>query len=298
MGDIRELCLEKKMASGGTSSNQEEETKQDISNAFGVRLATDDKNVLKPFTLMAHKPNYFLIASKNFYGVNEEPFREQFDDPTLEVDDTEAKFQFSAKFPLAVNLYKKRLDIYAAYTNRSFWQLYNDQSAPFRETNHEPEIWLQTRHDWKLFGLRNNANMLGFVHQSNGRGGVLSRSWNRIYANFIFDRGDWAMSIKPWIRINESSEEDDNPDITDYLGYGELRTAYKWHRNTFSLMLRNLLESGFEKGSFEVAWSFPIWKYRFLKGYIQYFGGYGESLIDYNQYSNSFGFGLLVTDWL
>jgi phospholipase A1 len=63
-------------------------------------------------------------------------------------------------------------------------------------------------------------------------------------------------------------------------------------------MLRNHLESGFKKGAAELSWSFALWKYRFLKGYVQYFNGYGESLIDYNQHSNSLGIGLLVTDWL
>jgi phospholipase A1 len=82
------------------------------------------------------------------------------------------------------------------------------------------------------------------------------------------------------------------------LGHGRVRTAYKWRNNTFSLTLRNILESGFEKGAVEATWSFPLWKYRFFKGYFQYFSGYGESLIDYDQYANSFGFGLLVTDWL
>jgi phospholipase A1 len=298
MDEARIQCTEKMNDTTTVESDQTEVTAQGQADAYDRRVEITEQNVLKQYTLMAHKPNYFLIASKNFSGVNPDPYREQYNDPTLETDDTEAKFQLSIKFPLAVNLFKERLDIYAAYTNRSFWQIYNEESAPFRETNHEPEIWLQNRQDWKLFGLRNSVNALGFVHQSNGRGGYLSRSWNRIFVNFIFDRGNWAMSIRPWIRINESSEEDDNPDITDYLGHGDLQTAYKWRKNTFSLMLRNILASGFENGTVEVAWSFPLWKYRFLKGYIQYFNGYGESLIDYNQHSNSLGFGVLVTDWL
>ncbi len=298
MGEVREKC---RANTGGTTVGDVDEKKatpDDQANILDKRLATDDRNVLEPFTLMAHKPNYFLIASHNFSGNNPEPFQDQFDDPTIEVDDTETKFQLSAKFPLMVNLFKKKVDVYAAYTNRSFWQLYKDESAPFRETNHEPEIWIQSRNDWSLFGFKNKLNALGFVHQSNGRGGVLSRSWNRLFATFIFDRRNWVISIKPWIRINEPTEEDDNPDITDYLGHGELRTAYKWSEHTFSLMLRNHLESGFEKGAAELSWSFALWKYRFLKGYVQYFNGYGESLIDYNQHSNSLGIGLLVTDWL
>jgi len=299
MGEARKQCLEKTKATVEMAAEEKKVADEDMADALDRRLATDDRNVLEPFTLMAHKPNYLLIASHNFSGINAEPFKEQFDDPALELDDTEAKFQISLKFPLLVNLFEKKVDMYAAYTNRSFWQLYNDDnSSPFRETSHEPEIWLQSRHEWKLFGLRNKINALGFVHQSNGRGGILSRSWNRIYANFIFDRGNWVLGIKPWIRINESSEDDDNPNITDYLGHGELRTSYKWHNNTFSLMLRNNIESGFEKGTVEAAWSFPLWKYRFLKGYVQWFSGYGESLIDYDQYSNSLGFGVLITDWL
>ena len=105
------------------------------------------------------------------------------------------------------------------------------------------------------------------------------------------------MAIRPWLRINESSEDDDNPDITDYLGNGDIQTVYKWRNNTFSVMLRNILMSGFEKGTVEIAWSFPLWKYRFLKGYVQYFNGYGESLIDYNVHNNTLGVGLAFTDY-
>jgi phospholipase A1 len=87
--------------------------------------------------------------------------------------------------------------LYFAYTNRSFWQLYNENSAPFRETNHEPEIFLLMPTDWELFGFKNSFINLGFVHQSNGRGGTLSRSWNRIYASFLFEKDDFLLVFKP-----------------------------------------------------------------------------------------------------
>lgn len=263
------------------------------------RLNVDKRNILQPFTLMSHKPNYILLASYNSNGYNAEVFREQFDDPSIELDDTEAKFQLSIKSPLAVNLFDKNIDIYAAYTNRSFWQVYNDDiSAPFRETNHEPEIWAQFRPDWKLLGFNNSLNGLGFVHQSNGRGGVLSRSWNRIYANFVFERDKLAIGIKPWWRIPEDAEDDNNEDIDDFLGYGEIRAAYKMDKHTFGMMIRNLFETGFDQGAVELSWSFPLWNYDYLKGYLQYFNGYGESLIDYNQRSNSIGIGVSLTDYL
>ncbi|MBW1838234.1 MAG: phospholipase A, partial [Deltaproteobacteria bacterium] len=70
------------------------------------------------------------------------------------------------------------------------------------------------------------------------------------------------------------------------------------NRHTFSLMLRNNLESGFKRGAVEAGWSFPLWKYKYFKGYMQYFSGYGESMIDYNRYVNRIGIGILLSDFL
>lgn len=263
-----------------------------------IRLKKDKENVLQPFTLMAHKPNYFLLGAYNADGYNAELFQQQFNDPSMTFDDTEAQFQISLKTPLWVDLFDT-VDVYAGYTNRSFWQLYNSEiSSPFRETNHEPEAWIQFAPGWEILGFRNSANAVGIVHQSNGRGGVLSRSWNRIYANFVFQRGDFALGFKPWLRISEDASTDDNPDITDYLGHYELRAGYKWREHVFSFMSRNNLESGFDDGAIELGWSFPLWNYPYLKGYIQYFRGYGESLIDYDQHTNRIGVGISLADWL
>ena len=296
MGELRALCAEQMDAQ--IAAEQVEQRQDEPSSVVDVRMKNDKENVLQPFTLMAHKPNYFLAGAYNSDGYNAQPFQDQYDDPSIELDDTETQFQISIKVPLGVDLFNT-FDVYAAYTNRSFWQLYNsDRSAPFRETNHEPEAWVQFTPGWEILGFRNSVNSFGFVHQSNGRGGVLSRSWNRVYANFVFERGNFALGFKPWIRISEDAEDDDNPDITDYLGHYELRAGYKWREHVFSAMSRNNLESGFDRGAVELGWSFPLWNYSYLKGYIQYFRGYGESLIDYNQRVNRIGIGISLTDWL
>ena len=139
VGEIRARCAQQDQA--------ELPDEQDIQPAVvSNRLEQDRKHVLQPFTLMAHKPNYFLAAAHNSKGYDPELFREQYRDPSVQFDDTEAQFQISLKAPLWVDLFDK-VDIYAAYTNRSFWQVYNSEmSSPFRETNHEPEVWAQT--DW------------------------------------------------------------------------------------------------------------------------------------------------------
>lgn len=271
------------------------------------RLDMDVQNTLEPFTLMAHKPNFFMMAYDwsrediyNYGGVS---------GVDIDLDYVELQFQVSLKTPLAVDLFDREIDVYAAYTNRSFWQAFNDEeqnSAFFRETNHEPELWVQRRHNLELpLGFQYKLTVLGLVHQSNGRSGVrsvnpdaLSRSWNRAYARFIFQKGNFVIGLKPWLRIPEDIEEDDNADITEYLGHGELRLIYKLDQQTFALMSRNNLESGFRRGAVEASWSFPIWNYPYVKGYVQYFTGYGESLADYDQYNNRIGVGVCLSDWL
>lgn len=252
------------------------------------KMARDNK-----FLLTTHKPNYILLLAHN-KDTNEAPFEMQFPDEDATGDDTEVKFQISAKYPLAFNLLGENT-LYFAYTNRSFWQLYNENSAPFRETNHEPELFLLMPTDWELLGFKNSFINLGFVHQSNGRAGTLSRSWNRLYASFIFEKDDLVIVFKPWYRIKEDIEDDDNPDIEDYLGNFELTGVYELEGHTFSAMVRNSLDSN-NNSTIQLDWVFPFT--RTLGGYIQYFNGYGESLIDYNYDQESIGIGVTLSGWL
>lgn len=295
MGEARATC-----SNTISSPDDKDAVVQENDGPVEGRLKVDATNILKPFTLMSHYNNYILLAAHNFQGWNTSPYAEAYDQDSLEADNTEVQFQLSVKTPLAVELFGQHLDIFAAYTVRSFWQFYNtDVSSPFRESNHEPEIWLQERPmNREILGFKNTINGVGLNHMSNGHGGSLSRSWNRVYGFILLERGNLAIMLRPWIRIEEDLEDDDNPDITDYYGHGELRLAYKHKDHTFSFMSRNNLESGFSRGAVTLGWSFPIFDYPYLKGYLQYFSGYGESLIDYDSYVNRIGIGLQLTDIL
>ena len=138
--------------------------------------------------------------------------------------------------------------------------------------------------------------MVGVSHQSNGRAGALSRSWNRLYAAFVFERGDLALGLKPWWRIPEDAATDDNPDIEDYLGHFELLGVYKHHDHTFTALGRHNLDRDTPRGALQLDWSFPL--HGRLRGYLQLFNGYGESLIDYDHNVTSLGLGIQLTDWL
>jgi len=248
------------------------------------------------WAILPHKPNYILPYTYND-SVNNEPFQE-VDPDVPDLDNSEAKFQISFKLPLWERMFGSNADLYFAYTQISFWQVYNtENSSPFRDTNYEPEGVVVLHTDNALGGFKNRQLAFGLVHQSNGRGlDELSRSWNRIYASGTLEKGKFASSLKVWYRLPEDEEDDDNPDIEDYLGYGELRAGYRWGNHVFATMLRNNLQTGDNRGAIELDWSFPLLPK--LKGYVQYFYGYGESLIDYDHKNNRIGVGVLLSDWL
>ncbi len=270
--------------------------------ALARRIEEESVTEESQFVITSHNPNYLLFAAYNGAGVNREPFEA---DPEYAdaLENTEVKFQISLKFPIVKDLFSSGGTLFAAYTNRSFWQLYNDNSSPFRETNHEPEIFYAYRPGWKFGGFNTSVASFGVSHQSNGRSGSLSRSWNRLFAQFVIDRSgvvgaedNLAISLKPWYRLKEDSDNDDNPNIEHYMGNFELLTVYKRSGHIFSLTARNNLKSDSNRGALQLDWSFPL--YQKVRGYVQWFNGYGESLIDYDANVNSIGVGIKLTDWL
>lgn len=257
------------------------------------RIALESNSRDNPFAITPHKPTYVLPVAYNS-SPNNEPFESSRDEP---FDKIEIKFQFSMKFSVWRNVFGDNGHFSLGYTQRSFWQAYDfDGSEPFRETNHEPEAMLTFLTDYRLLGFRGRVVTLGFVHQSNGQAGELSRSWDRLYVQGVFERGNLVVSATPWWRIPVKDEDDDNADIEAFLGYGELRGVYQLKAHTFGVLLRNNLRSE-NRGAVKFDWSFPLPNNR-IRGYVEYFNGYGESLIDYNSSNNRLGVGFMLTDWL
>jgi len=274
-------------------------TNKQNESALEQRIQFEQNLKQNPFALLPHRPNYFLPLAYNDV-IKSELTNNVFGDA---VDDVEFQFQLSVKALLFDGLFNDKGKVWFAYTNRSFWQAYNGKiSSPFRETNHEPEILLSLHSELELWGFRNRANIFSFNHQSNGRTGSLSRSWNRIMLQSIWYKDNVAFHIRPWYRIPEDKDSyvgdpygDDNPDIERFLGHFDFQGAYKYRDHTFSMMLRNNLRTSNNKGAIELGWSIPF-KPK-VKGYVKYFKGYGDSLLDYNTHIQSLALGLELSGW-
>ncbi|HKJ03971.1 MAG TPA: phospholipase A [Geopsychrobacteraceae bacterium] len=277
---------------GGIACAAESIPATSVESAITARQQSEARAESTRFSLLPYKQNYILPIT-----YNKTPNRRVYADLGEDPDDVELKFQLSFKVPLVKGLIAGYGDLFAGYTQQSFWQAYNSsQSSPFRETNYEPELVANFPVDYSLFGLRSRFISFALSHQSNGRSADLSRSWNRVYALAAFERGNFYCAVRPWYRIPESASDDDNPDIEKYFGYGELYALYLHKEHRFGLMLRNNLRQD-NRGALLLDWSFPI-PGNNLHGYLQIFSGYGESLIDYNHSNNRIGIGILVSNWL
>lgn len=266
-------------------------------SALERRLNQEGRVTESRFSILPHKPNYVLPAAWNAspnYGTYA-----RTSSPGDYVDHAEVKFQISIKTPLWDNVLgpRARGTLYAAYSQLALWQAYNTtSSSPFREINHEPELFLAFRTGRTRMGVTSRLVAIGINHQSNGRSEPLSRSWNRIVANLVFNRGNCYVMLRPWFRIPEKESDDDNPGMDRFYGYGELVVVQKLEEHTLTVMLRNNLRASGNKGAVQADWSFPV--HRKLRAYAQYFNGYGESLVDFDHSTNRIGIGVMLTDWL
>ncbi len=224
-----------------------------------------------------HKPNYLLPLTFSSYTENRKK--------------NEVKFQFSVK--------QRFLRFYGwawflGYTQKSFWQAFDmKDSRPFRENNFNPETFIRTKM-WN--GVRFDA---GIDHESNGEREGLSRSWNRSYFTTYYENRYIITSLKLWYRFDEREKEypgdtegDDNPDIHKYLGYGEFSLAFK----ASDLYIASLFRYNpvYKRGCYNLELSFPMYT-NSMYYFVQYWDGYGESLIDYNIYQRKIGFGFMFT---
>jgi|APLak6261669087_1056070.scaffolds.fasta_scaffold00012_45 phospholipase A1 len=202
-----------------------------------------------------------------------------------------AKFQFSFKYRLHDLPGLARLNwtrsLQLGFTQRSLWDI-DGPSSPFYDTSYMPEVIFESltpmpeRSDHRFTWLGYQA---AFKHESNGRDGPGSRSLNTVSfrSAFVFGALDgWHLLVAPEVFTYVSSLED-NTDLKDYRGYGQLRLALGRNDGP-SLMAAIWAGRKLDHASIQLDLTFPIrTKLLNFETYllVQYFNGYGESLLSY-----------------
>ena len=260
------------------------------------------------FNIISHNENYLF-----FGGYTNSILKEKYwnDDGKRNYekdynrDKNEAQFQISFKIPLRENLFNTKADFFFAYTQNSFWQIYDkSHSAPFRETNYMPEFFLRWNPDYKIGDSTLKQINLSLVHQSNGQDLGASRSWNRTQLHLVLENQNFTYGIDIWDRWDEDAKEnyhdsrgDDNPNLEQYIGRHRLFMKYELDNYGLSISHQNdIFDYHSSKGNTKFDITLPSFNKKF-DFFIRYFNGYGESLIDYDVKVKRVSFGIIFTSW-
>jgi len=252
------------------------------------------------FVVRTYLPNFILPLHRTS-GINHVPTSPTRGEATgrPHYRPLEAKLQVSLRAKVAQGLVLPDADLWFAFTQRSLWQVWNRaESSPFRSTDYQPEAIYVVPVPQRLGALPGGwqwrMTQLAVAHQSNGQGGALSRSWNRVYATAAFDRGEVGLLLRAYRRLGEKTN-DDNPDMSRHIGNAEVVASWLPGLSTASLTWRTHARST-SRGSLQLDWTYPVNPKQpaGLRWYAQVFSGYGETLLDYNQHQTSVGLGLTL----
>lgn len=199
-----------------------------------------------------------------------------------------AKFQFGFKYQVLDTDGDDELlqGLHVAYTQTSLWDL-SAPSAPFFDSSYKPELL------YSYSGLLGDAKtnwlhldlQFGAQHESNGKGGGSSRSLNIAYFRPTLTLGQMEglhLTLQPrvWNYLGDLS---DNPDIDEYRGFFDLRAALTWRE--FQLSAFGRIGKSGQNHSVQVDFTYLVPRTALYLD-VQYFTGYGESLLRYNQRSD------------
>lgn len=269
-------------------------------NADTTKKPKDNTNKAKDTTnnyvknrFSEYEPNYFISQlGSTYYG--------------------HVKFKISFKFDLSLPYTKNKA--FFAFTQTAFWDLYGP-SAPMRELDFTPTLFFE--HDFykesklEKWHFEVTDFKIGYLHQSDGQpAGPLNRSIFKITGNtdlgFHRDiRGQSAfgldvidVSVRTWIW---NMVDEQNKNIADYQGYGQLIGTLKFDYNnksrttgyrSYPFVINNVITPA-KKGITNELNVFidPFIGIRRAPWFpyliVQYFHGYGENLINYdNRYNN------------
>jgi phospholipase A1 len=219
------------------------------------------------------------------------------------------KLNFSTKFQVLSD-YKSGL--FLGYSQIIFWNLLGD-SSPISEVNYMPEAFFRFQSQDNFagdvyLGLLDYVQ-LGIKHTSNGLASGESRSINQLYAMAQFVAGtNWKVELNAmaYIFLQDLMPEmfgDNTDNIKDYRSNWRFQTKLYLDMGEV-IFLPQTIKLEFGPGGGAGGWDFSQgyaeMEVRFgylIQGvapFIQAYVGYGESLIEYDEFGTSIRIGLAL----
>ncbi len=223
-----------------------------------------------------YKDNYFTVGT----SIGSKPTRENSD----------VKFQISISQRLTKSTLPFGTYLFLAYTQKCFWNVF-EKSMPMRDLNFNPGIGLSK----PLFSKDRYIGKVTLMveHESNGKDSINSRSWNKISlgASIFIDRNIMVHG-KIWFPIVDGGN---NRDILDYCGLWQSGIAITTNNQRFGWALTLVKRRGWNLKHnviFEFNWKLSKKSNQYF--FLQYYNGYGENLLDYNQHHSRLRLGMVI----
>lgn len=226
----------------------------------------------------------FGIYKDNFFVIGTEMFKRP------SAWNSDAKFQISVRQRITNSTLPFKTYLYFTYTQKAFWDVFRD-SFPFRDLNYNPGIGLGRTLTFQNRLLGSIGLM--FEHESNGKDGIDSRSWNKItFSTSLILHRYWLLEVEAWIPFVDGEE---NADIVKYMGWSSTNIEYTSPNKKF-VFGANFVKRGGVNLNFNVTLSAAIRLYnnsnQFL--YAEIYNGYGESMLDYKEFRQRFRVGFVI----
>ncbi len=252
--------------------------------AFATMASGNETGLERSFAgrLGLHEPMYFVYGN----------------------EDLGAKFQISFKYRLfgqaVFSETKSASSFQFGYTQRSLWDI-DGASSPFYDTSYMPSLFFEYANARPESGngwFHWLGTQGGILHESNGQGGPASRSLNTVFARSAWALGpldNWHLLVVPEV-FTYVGGLSNNEAIRDYRGYGQVTVTFgKGDGPALSYTGRSGRD--FENITTQLDLTIPFTT-RFLDFgtyfLAQYFDGYGENLLDYDDRTRSLRFGITL----
>lgn len=270
------LCLLWMMI--GQSVSAQNQVRQFLDHQLAVRYYNADS-----VRAEVEKAPYFSLFRDNYFTLGMPLGKE----PT--VKNSDVKFQLSIQQRLTKSNLPFDTYMFIQYTQKAFWNVLQE-SMPMREMNYNPGIGLG-----HLIIYKNNYIGKGYLmieHESNGKDSLDSRSWNKVTLGVsIMVNRNWETQMKIWAPIVDSGN---NRDILKYNGLVQLGATFRTDNKRLNASV--LFTKRNSKMSFntqmELSYKFNDRDNQYI--FLQYYNGYGENLLEYNQYKSMIRLGFVI----
>lgn len=257
-----------------------------VSMAAGAQIVTDSlervdtDSVRRAFDrgpyFGLYKDNYFIFGT----SVNHTPTK----------TNTDIKFQISIQQRLTRSTLPFGTYLYLFYSQKCWWNVL-ENSMPMVDLNFNPGIGLAK----PLFVKNRYVGKVTLMaeHESNGRDGLASRSWNKIsLAVSIMIDPQVTVHGKVWIPIVDGQN---NRDILDYSGIYQVGTEFTSRNRRFTASVVLVKRRGWKLNYntiIELGYRIFRRDNQFL--FLQFYNGYGECMLDYNQFRSRVRVGIVI----